>query len=126
MEHQAIIDVLPLAALDRLEPEEARALEEHLREGCDQCEAELRAYREVSAALAMGLGETGSEHRIWENLEARLHANAATAHSLAHAVSRPAHAERGERRSRVGSWRRDASVPAAATVVLGGFNISSF
>jgi anti-sigma-K factor RskA len=124
MDHQAIIDLLPLAALDRLEPEEARALEEHLREGCDQCEAELRAYREVSAALAMGLEETGSEHRIWEKLEARLHANAAAAHSLAHAVSRPAHAERGERRSGVGWWRGVAAVAAAAAVALAVYNRS--
>ena len=42
MDHQAIKDLLPFAALDRLEPDEARALQEHLRTGCDECEAELR------------------------------------------------------------------------------------
>ena len=42
MDHQAIKDLLPLAALDRLEPDEARELKEHLRAGCDECEAELR------------------------------------------------------------------------------------
>src|SRR6266851_4838872 len=72
MDHQAIKDLLPLAALDRLEPDEARELEEHLRAGCDECEAELRELREVAASLALSLeqegSEEGSQNRIWERL----------------------------------------------------------
>jgi hypothetical protein len=47
MEHQEIKDMLALAALDRLEGEEAHALTEHLLVGCDECDAELRAFREA-------------------------------------------------------------------------------
>ncbi len=124
MDHQAIRDLLPLAALDRLEPDEAGALEEHLREGCVDCQADLRAYREAVAALATTVEGTGSEHRIWENLEARLHHNAAASHALAHSVSRPAHTDQAERRSGAGWWRGVAAVAAAAAIVLVFYNRS--
>jgi len=124
MDHQAIIDLLPLAALDRLEPDEALALEEHLREGCADCQADLRAYREAIAALATTVEGTGSEHRIWENLEGRLHHNAAASHALAHSVSRPAHTDHAGRRSGVGWWRGVAAVAAAAAIVLVFYNRS--
>jgi anti-sigma-K factor RskA len=124
MDHQELIDLLPLAALDRLEPEEARALEEHLREGCDQCESELQAWRETAASIALGLEETGSEQRIWERLDARLHANAAAAHSLAQAVSRPRGQGREERQSSPRWWQGVAAVAAAAAVVLLVYNRS--
>jgi hypothetical protein len=76
MDHQEIMNLLPLAALGRLEPDEALALQEHMRAGCAECEAELRAYREAGAALAIALegGQDDPEHRIWEHLEKRLHA----------------------------------------------------
>jgi anti-sigma-K factor RskA len=123
MDHQEIINLLPLAALGRLEPDEALALEEHLRDGCDECEAELRAYREVGAALAIALeGGQDPEHRIWEDLEKRLHANAAAAHSLAHAASRPAHLNGTERRTAVGWWRGLAAAAAAIAIGLMVYN----
>ncbi len=113
MDHQAIKDLLPLAALDRLEPDEARALEEHLRAGCDECEAELRELREVAAALALSLEPEGSEERIWERLDARLQADAAE-------PSRPAARESGRARrparGRVGAWRAATAVMAAAII----------
>jgi anti-sigma-K factor RskA len=119
MDHQEIINLLPLAALGRLEPDEALALQEHLRDGCAECEAELRAYREAGAALAIALeGGQDAQHRVWENLEKRLHANAAAAHSLAHAASRPAHLDGTERRSTVGWWRGLAAVAAAVAIGL--------
>ena len=120
MDHQEIINLLPLAALGQLEPDEALALQEHLRDGCDQCEAELRAYREVGAALAIALeGGQDAEHRIWEKLEKRLHANAAAAHSLAHSASRPIHTDgKTERRAAVGWWRGLAAVAVAVAIGL--------
>jgi hypothetical protein len=39
MEHQEIKDLLALAALDRLEADEANAVSEHLHAGCAECEA---------------------------------------------------------------------------------------
>jgi len=113
MDHQAIKDLLPLAALERLEPDEARALEEHLRAGCDECEAELRELREVAAALALSLEPEGSEERIWERLDARLQADASE-------PSRPAARESGRARrparGRVGAWRAATAVMAAAII----------
>lgn len=119
MDHQDIKDLLPLAALDRLELNEEIVVEDHLREGCEECAAELREYREAGAALAMSLEvPEQAEHRVWEKLERRLHANATAAHSLAHSASRPAHADRDERRSGAGWWRGVALAAAAAVVAL--------
>jgi anti-sigma-K factor RskA len=117
MDHQAIKDLLPLAALDRLEPDETRALQEHLRAGCDECEAELRELHEAAASLALSLeqesSEEGSEERIWERLEARLNA----------AVPQPgrpgtkeADSARRPARGRVGPWRTATAVMAAGIV----------
>jgi anti-sigma-K factor RskA len=119
MDHQEIKTLLALAALDRLEPDEARALEEHLRAGCDECEAELHELREVAASLALSLdqegSEEGSEDRIWERLDARLHQAAAT-------PSRSAAREAGRARrpagGRVGAWRAATAVMAAGIVGL--------
>jgi anti-sigma-K factor RskA len=118
MDHQELSNLLPLAALDRLEPDEARQLEEHLREGCAECEGELRAWRETAAAFATALEPAGSEHQVWQRLEARLHAGAAAAHSLASSASRPRRIDRGERQPSVGWWRGVAAVAAAAVVLL--------
>jgi anti-sigma-K factor RskA len=113
MDHQAIKDLLPLAALDRLEPDEARALEEHLRAGCDECEADLRELREVAASLALSLEPEGSDKRIWDRLDARLHADAAE-------PSRPAAREtdsaRRPARGRMGAWRAATAVMAAGII----------
>ncbi len=114
MDHQAIKDLLPLAALDRLEPEEARALQEHLRDRCDECEAELRTLRETAAALALGFEGAapgaGAEERIWTRLEARLRPSAATGvRDLAR--RRPA-------RGRAGVWRAATAALAAGVVAM--------
>ena len=107
MDHQAIKDLLPLAALDRLEPDEARALEEHLRAVSDECEAELRELREAAASLALSLeqesSEEKSEERIWERLEARL--RGAGPQSDRAAGAKEADRSRRPARGRVGAWR---------------------
>jgi len=72
MDHQAVKELQPLAALDRLEPAEALALEEHLRAGCDECATELSEFRETTALLALSLEPDRSEERIWARLESRL------------------------------------------------------
>jgi anti-sigma-K factor RskA len=121
MDHQAIKDLLPLAALDRLEPDEARELEEHLRAGCDECEAELRELREAAASLALSLeqesSEAGSEkrieERIWERLEARL--DGAVPQSGRPSV-KEADSARRPARGRVGAWRAATAVMAAGIV----------
>lgn len=71
MDHEELKALLPIAALDRLEPDEQRALDEHLA-GCDECSAELREFRETAASLAVGLEQSGTPDRVWDRLEARL------------------------------------------------------
>jgi anti-sigma-K factor RskA len=118
MDHQEIINLLPLAALDRLEPDEARALDEHLREGCAECEAELRAWRETMAAFVTAQEPAGSESRVWQRLTARLQANATAARSLEREVARPRRPDVAERRPSLGLWRGIAALAAAAALLL--------
>jgi anti-sigma-K factor RskA len=72
MDHEEIKALLPLAALDRLEPDEQRALDEHLG-GCAECSTELAEFRETAAAIALALDDpAGAERRVWSRLAARL------------------------------------------------------
>ena len=76
MDHAEIKDLLPLKALSRLEGEEARAVDEHLAAGCDECERELASFNEALAAMAMvEAGGDGPSDRIWSGLQARLDAS---------------------------------------------------
>jgi anti-sigma-K factor RskA len=113
MDHQALKNLLPLAALDRLEADEARALEEHLRAVRDECEAELREFREAAASLALSLDPAGSEARIWERLEARLNPLAAEPARLG---AREGDSARRPARGRVGPWRAATAVMAAGII----------
>ncbi|MDQ3816819.1 MAG: zf-HC2 domain-containing protein [Acidobacteriota bacterium] len=51
MKHYPSAELLALDALDALDPQERSKLHSHVG-GCSACRAELRALREVSAALA--------------------------------------------------------------------------
>ena len=44
-------------ALDALDQAEKTAFEEHLREGCEACEAELRSFQMVASELAESVGQ---------------------------------------------------------------------
>jgi anti-sigma-K factor RskA len=73
MDHAEIKDLIPLKALSRLERDEARAVDEHLAAGCDECERELASFAEALAAMAMvESGGDGPSDRIWSRLQARL------------------------------------------------------
>jgi anti-sigma-K factor RskA len=111
MEHQEIKDLLALAAIDRLEGDEARAVSEHLRAGCDECEAELRAFREAAASLALALEPAGSPARIMHRLEERL---ASPAASSAWSRAIPP-------RSGLTAWRVATGIAAAAFVAVSVF-----
>ncbi len=117
MDHDAIKDLLPLAALVRLEPEEARVLEEHLRTSCDECEAELRELREAAAAMAYSLDPAGSEERLWNRLDARLQASGGRP-VVAPASQGGAPAATRTERGRIGLWRAAAGAMAVALVGL--------
>lgn len=77
-----------LYALGALDQHEARAFEEHLAEGCDACEDELRSFEEVAVALAFAAPAAPPPAGAREKLAQRLAQN--------------------------GSARRPARTPAAA------------
>jgi len=74
MDHAAIKDLLPLKALDRLEGDEARAVDEHLASGCDECARELASFNDALAAMALAEAGDGPADRVWSNLQSRLDA----------------------------------------------------
>lgn len=116
MDHDQLKDLLPLEALGRLEGEERAAMAAHLAAGCDECEAELRQFREALAAMAMNAAGEAPADRIWSRLESRLKfAQAADSGSPAEAMRAPSSA-RGA--SAMRRWRIATAVAAAAAVVL--------
>ena len=77
MDHDRLKELLPLEALGTLDGEDARAMAAHLAEGCDECEAELRSFREALAAMAIAQVDDGPSDRIWQRLDRRLQSTAA-------------------------------------------------
>ncbi len=76
MDHAEIKELIPLKALSRLDGDEARAVDEHLAAGCDECERELASFTEALAAMAMvESGGDGPSDRIWSRLQDRLDAD---------------------------------------------------
>lgn len=57
-----------LYALGALSMWEARAFEEHLAEGCDDCAAELQSFEEVTCALGLEADEANPPARVREKL----------------------------------------------------------
>jgi anti-sigma factor ChrR (cupin superfamily) len=57
-----------LYALGALSLWEARAFEEHLAEGCDECAAELQSFEEVTCALGRAATEATPPARVRESL----------------------------------------------------------
>ena len=119
MEHQEIKDMLALAALDRLEGEEAYALTEHLLVGCDECDAELRAFREAAASLAMALEPAGSPARILAHLEERLASAQTSTKGLR--TMRRSHPLTPEAHSGLTRWRVATGIAAVAFITVSGF-----
>jgi len=54
MTHEEIRADLPLHALGSLDPDERRAIERHLAEGCDDCGRELDEWRRVVELIPLG------------------------------------------------------------------------
>ena len=93
----------------------------HLAEGCDECEAELRAFREALAAMAISTAGDGPADRIWDRLERRLAAGETTATPNA-IIARDRPAGRAtDRSARAGvsrGWRIAAVAASAAAIML--------
>jgi hypothetical protein len=67
--HPEVEELLGAYALDALEPEEADAVDLHLRD-CPRCRAEVGEYREAAALLAFGGVE--APPGVWEKIQASL------------------------------------------------------
>jgi len=131
MDHQTLKELLPIAALDRLDSTEHQALEDHLALGCGDCVSELHSFREALEALAIVAAEQSADDRIWNRLELRLQAanEAAAVPSVANGhrsalpnIKRAADAERAQSRSERGDssllWKAAAGVATAAAAAL--------
>ena len=66
MEHDQMIDLVPLYALDALERAEMREFEVHL-ETCEECVAELAVHRSVTAAL---IADQPAPGQMWDRIAA--------------------------------------------------------
>jgi anti-sigma-K factor RskA len=124
MTHEELKGLLPLKALDRLEPDENRAVDEHLAGRCPECERELESFRETLGALALATAESGESatDRIWRHVEPRLNARSLSVGSRA-ASRRRDSAARNPSRQRMLSFAAVA-VTAMAIVTL-FFNVLS-
>lgn len=65
-------DVAALYALGALGQHEARSFEEHLRDGCEECAAELREFESAVAALALAAPEAEPSPDVRERLLRRV------------------------------------------------------
>ena len=72
-----------LYALGALSQHEARAFEEHLAEGCEACEDELRSFEEVTEALAFASAEAAPPAGAREKLLGQLAQNGSAQKSAA-------------------------------------------
>jgi anti-sigma-K factor RskA len=119
MDHDRLKELLPLEALGTLDGEDARAMAAHLAEGCDECEAELRSFREALAAMAIAAADDGPSDRIWQRLDRRLQSTATD--PAAHTVNdRPA-GRATDRPAREGvsrAWRIVAVAASVASIAL--------
>jgi hypothetical protein len=114
MTHDELKALLPLAALERLEPEEMASLREHLP-GCAECDAELREFEHAVAMLALSFDARVSEDRVTRRLQARL---AAAAPVAADAPRDRAPSRVAEPARRGGTRNIAARLSIAAAVVL--------
>jgi Anti-sigma-K factor rskA/Putative zinc-finger len=114
MTHDELKALLPLAALDRLEPDEMAQVREHLA-GCPECRAELREFEHAVAMMALAVDAPTSADRITRKLEARF---AAPARVASPAVNdRPA-SRSAEPSNRAGTRSIAMRLSIAAAVVL--------
>lgn len=70
MAHHEIEELLGAYALDAVDPEEARLVEEHLVE-CPRCRAEVAEHREVAALLTSGTTDPVPDG-VWDRIAADL------------------------------------------------------
>ena len=67
-----VLEQAAMYALGALDPDAAQAFEQHLREGCDVCESELRAFRETAALVGSSVPQFLPSARVRADLMARV------------------------------------------------------
>jgi predicted ChrR family anti-sigma factor len=80
------VEQATLYALGALEPDETRAFEEHLAEGCEVCRAEIAPFEAVVRALAYAVQEQAPPPETKEKLLARLAAERPNTPTASHAA----------------------------------------
>ncbi len=111
LEHHEVEELLGAYALDAVDPDEAEAIEDHLRT-CPRCQAEVADHREVASLLVGTSGDAPDD--LWDRIAADL-GEAPPPVSIEVAVGGRARAERSRRRSGGPRW---AGLAAAAAVVV--------
>jgi type II secretory pathway component PulM len=124
MTHYELKALLPLAALEQLDPQEADALREHLRTGCVECDLELREFEHAVAMLALA-GETqasttasAAEDHVAKKLDARLASPAAATTEAAAEVPSQVAIEEPPRRKGVSKISFGFAMAAALLLAL--------
>jgi len=133
MTHEELKALLPLAALERLEPDEITALREHLG-GCAECDAELREFEHAIAMFALALDAPARADGVTRRLGARLGGASATprpAPAITPKPSAPAPepARIGEarvaQRETTPRWAPRLAIAAAVVLALYGAAVTS-
>jgi anti-sigma factor RsiW len=117
-EHDAIASLLGAYALDAVDDDERRLVDEHL-DGCDRCRSEVAAHLEVAAALAgTGSAPVGLWDQIVTSIEAGDPPAAVPVPGVGAAAGAAGAVSLAEHRARRRTPRGFAFVAAAAAAVL--------
>lgn len=116
IDHDSVVDLIPLLALDALEGCEMHRAQRHARV-CDQCGRELTRYQSVGAALA---GDRPAPRRVWDRMVAAIED-----HPDDHSPSADEQSSRFARPTR-GRLTWLTAVAAAVAIVFAGLAIAGW
>jgi anti-sigma-K factor RskA/putative zinc finger protein len=123
MTHDELKALLPLAALERLDPDEVEALREHLA-GCAECDAELREFEHTLSLLALAVDGPATAERVTRKLEARLAAPAPVVVAPAPTPVRDREPARVVEPARRSGGKAGPRIAIAAAIVLAIYGVA--
>jgi anti-sigma-K factor RskA len=124
--HQEFLDQVDAYVLGALEPEDARALEQHLEsEGPHPlCEAALARARETVATLATDVAPVSPPPRVWEAVSRAIAIGQEPSPLTSELPSTPEPAREAIRRLRpIPPWTYALAAAAVVVLVLAGINV---